>query len=91
MLRQQADHKDGRPNRSLADYVSPEDDRFGAFAVAIHGGDELSGRFEADNDPYRSIMVKALADRLAEAFASCCTSARGATGTRPAHASRPTT
>ena len=69
MLRQQADHKDGRPNRSLADYVSPDDDRLGAFAVTVHGGDELSGRFEAENDPYRSIMVKALADRLAEAFA----------------------
>src|SRR5688500_12366140 len=69
MLRQQADHKDGRPNRSLADYISPDDDRLGAFAVAVHGGDELSGRFDAENDPYRSIMVKALADRLAEAFA----------------------
>jgi 5-methyltetrahydrofolate--homocysteine methyltransferase len=69
MLRQQADHKDGRPNRSLADYISPDDDRVGAFAVTVHGSDELSGRFEAENDPYRSIMVKALADRLAEAFA----------------------
>jgi 5-methyltetrahydrofolate--homocysteine methyltransferase len=69
MLRQQADHKDGRPNRSLADYVSPDDDRVGAFAVTVHGSDELAGRYEAENDPYRSIMVKALADRLAEAFA----------------------
>ena len=41
----------------------------GAFAVAIHGADELSARYEAEHDDYRSIMVKALADRLAEAFA----------------------
>ncbi len=69
MLRQQAAYGDSRPNRCLADYVSPEDDRIGAFAVAIHGADELVTRFEAENDPYRAIMVKALADRLAEAFA----------------------
>ena len=69
MLRQQADYGDSRPNRCLADYVSPEDDRVGAFAVAVHGADELVARFDAENDPYRAIMVKALADRLAEAFA----------------------
>jgi 5-methyltetrahydrofolate--homocysteine methyltransferase len=69
MLRQQADYGDSRPNRCLADYVSPQDDRVGAFAVAVHGADELVSRFEAENDPYRAIMVKALADRLAEAFA----------------------
>ena len=44
-------------------------DHIGAFAVSIHGADELAARFEAEHDDYRAIMVKALADRLAEAFA----------------------
>jgi 5-methyltetrahydrofolate--homocysteine methyltransferase len=73
MLRQQADHADSRPNRSLADFVAPAEtglsDYAGAFAVAIHGGEDLADRFAADNDDYRAIMVRALADRLAEAFA----------------------
>jgi 5-methyltetrahydrofolate--homocysteine methyltransferase len=69
MLRQQSDWGDSRPNRSLADYVAPRDDHVGAFAVAIHGADELAAGYEAEQDDYRSIMVKALADRLAEAFA----------------------
>ena len=69
MLRQQAAWGDSRPNRCLADYVAPAGDHVGAFAVAIHGADELAARFEAEHDDYRSIMVKALADRLAEAFA----------------------
>jgi 5-methyltetrahydrofolate--homocysteine methyltransferase len=68
-LRQQSDHGDARPNRCLADYVAPADDALGAFAVGIHGADELASRFEAEHDDYRAIMVKALADRLAEAFA----------------------
>jgi 5-methyltetrahydrofolate--homocysteine methyltransferase len=68
-LRQQADHGDGRPNRCLADYVAPEGDHLGAFAVAIHGADELAARYAAANDDYSAIAVKALADRLAEAFA----------------------
>ncbi len=68
-LRQQADHGDSRPNRCLADYVAPEGDAIGAFAVSIHGADELAERYAAEYDDYRSIMVKALADRLAEAFA----------------------
>ena len=68
-LRQQADHGDDRPNRCLADYVAPADDFMGAFAVGIHGADELSARYEAAHDDYSSIAVKALADRLAEAFA----------------------
>src|SRR5439155_6313208 len=68
-LRQQADHGDGRPNRCLADYVAPADDFMGAFAVAIHGADELAARYEAHHDDYSAIAVKALADRLAEAFA----------------------
>ncbi len=73
MLRQQTDFGDSRPNRSLADYVAPADigldDHVGAFAVAVHGADELAHRYEADNDDYSAIIVKALADRLAEAFA----------------------
>ena len=74
MLRQQADHGDDRPSRSLADYVAPSDtglsDHVGGFAVTAGiGVDELASAFEADHDDYQAIMVKALADRLAEAFA----------------------
>ena len=69
MLRQQTQKPAGRPNRSLADYIAPSGDHIGGFAVAIHGVDTLAASFEARNDDYRSIMVKALADRLAEAFA----------------------
>jgi 5-methyltetrahydrofolate--homocysteine methyltransferase len=68
-LRQQAEHGDDRPNLCLADYVAPAGDALGAFAVGIHGADELSARWAAEHDDYRSIIVKALADRLAEAFA----------------------
>jgi 5-methyltetrahydrofolate--homocysteine methyltransferase len=73
MLRQQADHADSRPNRSLADFVVPAEiglhDHVGGFAVAIHGSEDRADRFAAENDDYRAIMVRALADRLAEAFA----------------------
>jgi len=74
MLRQQSDHGDSRPNRSLADFVAPAEtglaDHLGAFAVTAGlGADELADRYQAEHDDYRSIMVKALADRLAEAFA----------------------
>jgi 5-methyltetrahydrofolate--homocysteine methyltransferase len=73
MLRQQADHADSRPNRSLADYVAPADtslsDHVGAFAVAVHGSEVLAEHFTAQKDDYRAIMVRAVADRLAEAFA----------------------
>ena len=73
MLRQQAAHDDSRPNRSLADFVAPLEtglvDHAGAFAVGIHGADELASTFERDGDDYSAIMTKALADRLAEAFA----------------------
>jgi len=73
-LRQQNEKPAGRPNQSLADFVAPRDtgvtDWMGAFAVTTGIGiDEHVARFEADNDDYNSIMVKALADRLAEAFA----------------------
>ena len=69
MLRQQTEKPEARPNRSLADYIAPAGDHLGGFAVAIHGAEVLSARYEAEQDDYRSIMVKALADRLAEAFA----------------------
>jgi 5-methyltetrahydrofolate--homocysteine methyltransferase len=71
-LRQQHAKREGQPNMALADFIAPKEagvDYLGAFAVAIHGADELAARFEAEHDDYRAIMVKALADRLAEAFA----------------------
>ncbi len=68
-LRQQAAQVDGRPNRSLADYFAAEGDHAGAFAVSIHGADELAAEFAVEHDDYRAIIAKALADRLAEAFA----------------------
>jgi 5-methyltetrahydrofolate--homocysteine methyltransferase len=70
MLRQQVDHGDDKPYLSLADFIAPQGDHLGAFAVTAGiGVDELAGRFSAEHDDYRAIMTKALADRLAEAFA----------------------
>jgi 5-methyltetrahydrofolate--homocysteine methyltransferase len=74
MLRQQEVTSDGRPSRSLADYVAPREvgvpDYIGMFAVTAGlGADDLVKRFERDHDDYNAIMVKAIADRLAEAFA----------------------
>jgi 5-methyltetrahydrofolate--homocysteine methyltransferase len=73
MLRQQRG-KDDRPTRCLADFIAPSDsglvDSIGAFAVTAGlGCDELVARYEREHDDYQAIMVKALADRLAEAFA----------------------
>jgi 5-methyltetrahydrofolate--homocysteine methyltransferase len=73
-LRQQMIKPPGRPNLALADFVAPADssigDYIGAFAVpAGHGVDRLVAEFEADHDDYSAILTKALADRLAEAFA----------------------
>jgi 5-methyltetrahydrofolate--homocysteine methyltransferase len=69
-LRQQSDYGDSRPNRCLADYLAPRDDHLGAFAVTAGlGAEELAAGFAAEHDDYHAIMVKALADRLAEAFA----------------------
>ncbi|WP_250633781.1 methionine synthase [Pinirhizobacter soli] len=73
-LRQQVDKPADRPDFCLADFVAPKDtgvaDWVGGFAVTSgHGIDEHVARFEADHDDYSSIMLKALADRLAEAFA----------------------
>jgi 5-methyltetrahydrofolate--homocysteine methyltransferase len=59
-----------RPNRALADFVSPRgDDYAGMFAVSIQGVEKKEAQFLADHDDYSAIMLKALADRLAEAFA----------------------
>jgi 5-methyltetrahydrofolate--homocysteine methyltransferase len=73
MLRQQAARTDARPNRSLADYIAPASlggaDHVGAFAVCITGAEDLARQYEQQNDDYRAITVKALADRLAEACA----------------------
>jgi 5-methyltetrahydrofolate--homocysteine methyltransferase len=69
MLRQQTQKPAGRANRSLADYIAPAGDHLGGFAVTIHGAEALAAKYEADQDDYRAIMVKALADRLAEASA----------------------
>ncbi len=73
-LRQQMARKDGRADLALADYVAPLDsgvtDYVGAFAVtAGHGLSEARARFEAAHDDYSAILLTALADRLAEAFA----------------------
>jgi 5-methyltetrahydrofolate--homocysteine methyltransferase len=73
-LRQQSQKPDDKPQMSLADYIAPEDsgiaDFVGGFAVTTGlGADELAAQYEKANDDYNSIMVKALADRLAESFA----------------------
>ncbi len=75
-LRQQAKKAKGVPNISLADFIAPKEtgikDYIGGFAVTTGIGiEEHIQRFEADHDDYNSIMLKALADRLAEAFAEC--------------------
>jgi len=72
-LRQQIKKAPGQPNLSLADFIAPassgKKDHIGAFAVTIHGIDEHIKKFEANHDDYNKIMLQALADRLAEAFA----------------------
>ncbi len=73
-LRQQVERTDGKPNVALADFIAPKDagrlDYIGGFVVTAGLGlDELCAEFDADHDDYHSIMAKALADRLAEAFA----------------------
>ncbi|MDX1419411.1 MAG: methionine synthase [Rubricoccaceae bacterium] len=72
-LRQQTQKTPGRPNRALADFVAPAEsgraDGLGAFVVTIHGAERLAATFRAAHDDYRAILVQALADRLAEAFA----------------------
>ncbi|MBV9617658.1 MAG: methionine synthase, partial [Verrucomicrobia bacterium] len=80
-LRQQMQKPDGQFNHCLADYITPEQsqplnsstfqhsDFLGGFAVSIHGADEVAEKFQAAHDDYSAIIAKALADRLAEAFA----------------------
>jgi 5-methyltetrahydrofolate--homocysteine methyltransferase len=76
-LRQQMQKPAGQFNHCLADFVAPANsdhtlplpDYLGGFAVTIHGADELSEEFKRQHDDYNAIMTKALADRLAEAFA----------------------
>ncbi|MDP9085636.1 MAG: methionine synthase [Pseudomonadota bacterium] len=68
-LRQQIAKRTGRANMCLADFVSHDGDWIGGFAVGIHGIDGHIERFRADTDDYSDILLKALADRLAEAFA----------------------
>ena len=79
-LRQQIQKPPGQFNHCLADFVAPRDsqlpildsqhaDYLGGFAVSIHGADELAEEFKRQHDDYSAIMTKALADRLAEAFA----------------------
>ncbi len=69
-LRQQQDKKDSRANLCLADFVARSGaDHMGGFAVSIFGADEKAVEFQKDHDDYHAIMVKVLADRLAEALA----------------------
>ncbi|MDK9724180.1 MAG: methionine synthase [Sterolibacteriaceae bacterium MAG5] len=69
-LRQQQERPDGKPNQCLADFVAPEGDYAGAFAVTAGIGIEKKlAEFAAQHDDYRAIMLKSLADRLAEAAA----------------------
>jgi 5-methyltetrahydrofolate--homocysteine methyltransferase len=72
-LRQQSEKAQNLANLALADFIAPiesgKEDYIGGFAVTIFGAEELAKEFEKDHDDYNSIMVKALADRFAEAFA----------------------
>ncbi len=73
-LRQQAKKRSGQPNKAISDFVAPKEtgivDYVGGFAVTTgHGVLDLVKKYEEDHDDYNAIMVKALADRLAEAFA----------------------
>ncbi len=75
-LRQQEDRGEGRPNQALSDFIAPRDsgvvDYLGAFAITAGVGvDALCDQFARDHNEYHVIMTKALADRLAEAFAEC--------------------
>jgi 5-methyltetrahydrofolate--homocysteine methyltransferase len=69
-LRQQVKKREGRANMCLADFINPEgEDWIGGFAVGIHGLEPHLERFKKANDDYSDILLKALADRLAESFA----------------------
>ncbi len=68
-LRQQIRKSRDRANFCLADFIDPDGDWIGGFAVGIHGIEPHLARFRADHDDYSDILLKALADRFAEAFA----------------------
>jgi 5-methyltetrahydrofolate--homocysteine methyltransferase len=69
-LRQQVKKREGRANFCLADFINPDgEDWIGGFAVGIHGLEPHLKRFKEENDDYSDILLKALADRLAESFA----------------------
>ncbi|CAM3388888.1 methionine synthase [Moraxella osloensis] len=69
-LRQQSDKASGKPNYSLADFISPEKtDYLGGFTVSLFGAEALANDYKAKGDDYSAIMVQALCDRFAEAFA----------------------
>lgn len=72
-LRQQLKKREGIPNIALADFVAPVEtgktDYIGAFCVAVFGAQELADSYRAKQDDYNAIMVQAIADRFAEAFA----------------------
>ncbi|MGR6328614.1 methionine synthase [Sphingomonas sp. XXL09] len=68
-LRQQIAKREGRANMCLADFIDPAGDWIGGFAVGIHGIEPHLAAFKAGHDDYNDILLKALADRLAEAFA----------------------
>ena len=68
-LRQQIAKREGRANMCLADFIDPAGDWIGGFAVGIHGIEPHLAAYKAAHDDYNDILLKALADRLAEAFA----------------------
>jgi len=72
-LRQQLKKRDAKPSFALSDFIAPKEtqktDYMGAFCVAIYGADELATKYKSAEDDYNAIMVQALADRFAEAFA----------------------
>lgn len=68
-LRQQIKKREGRANMCLADFIDVDGDWIGGFAVGVHGAEPHLERFRADKDDYSDILLKALCDRFAEAFA----------------------
>ena len=72
-LRQQLKKREGIPSIALSDFIAPKEtekkDYMGAFCVAIYGADELASKYKNAEDDYNAIMVQAIADRFAEAFA----------------------
>lgn len=71
-IRQQSDKVTGKPNLSLADFISTSDqnqDYLGGFTVSIFGAEEMAHEFKAQGDDYSAILVQSLGDRFAEAFA----------------------